>query len=116
MIEHDKLKAYVVRVIRIDPSVAGGRFSLFYAVLTDTAENGLAIVQDSIPPDDDAEVTEGTLSSATVKGDRPSPRVCAFAVIPPAAPIRTLRGLRTPLRQSAAIRQCSPQILSAARE
>ncbi|MBV8567700.1 MAG: hypothetical protein JO163_13850 [Methylobacteriaceae bacterium] len=54
-------------MIRIDPSVAGGRFSLFYAVLTDTAENALVIVQDSIPPDDDSEVTEGTLSSATVK-------------------------------------------------
>ena len=53
MIDHEKLKAYVVRVIRIDPSVAGGRFSLFYAVPTDTAENARVIVQDSIPPDDD---------------------------------------------------------------
>ena len=40
---------------------------MFYAVLTDTAASALAIVRDSIPPNDDAELAGDSLSPETVK-------------------------------------------------
>jgi len=58
--------AYVVKVTRTDLSLAGGEFSMLYAVLTDAAESAVEAVCGVAGPGDVVEPVGGTLSAETV--------------------------------------------------
>jgi hypothetical protein len=60
-------RTYVVRVTRHDEHMPSGRRSVFYAVLSDSSAEALAVVRKSVAPDAYVEVTDGKLLPETAR-------------------------------------------------
>jgi hypothetical protein len=64
---NDDKRAYVARVTRVGAASKAGSGVVFYAVLADTQQGALAAIQAAVQPAAYVEMTDGKLSSETVR-------------------------------------------------
>jgi hypothetical protein len=60
-------RTYVVRVTRHDEQLPSGRRTMFYAVISDSSAEALAVVRTTVEPDAYVEVTDGKLLPETAR-------------------------------------------------